>query len=737
MAEVFRARQHGAAGAEREVVLKQVLPFAADDPTHVELFIAEARLTLKLSHGNIVQVFEFGEAEGRYFLAMEFVDGVSLGDVLRDAERAGLPKLPPAIAIAVMQQVCRGLQYAHTRKDEKGRALHIVHRDVSPDNVLLGYDGQVKLADFGIARAAMVGRAKTDPGVFRGKFAYSAPEQARAEEVDGRADVYAVGVVLSQCLLGFNPQKELALKIASGAERVPAFPPSLAGPALAKLIDTALEPLPDARTPSALALEQQLSQWAAKNPVLEGHDLIVEFLAWLYPQAAQQRGHEASAAMRAWLAEGGARPPVATLAPGVMAAPTAARKRATDLVSPPVDLARASTLELPIEERSTEPLPTDVKSPSLKREARALALVVGTVLAVAAGVWAIGGFEEDPTAMKAIDVVEAAPPAANRATVRPPSVPVVVPASPTPKTPVPSTPAKPSVPDLPMEGLGSPSNVVLSSLTHAVDLSQAGFGMQPEDPNAPWALRTTFARSVPNSQPGVLFAALLDENRQLVKLTTVGSEWRPMEGKSARLFMMNPGSTYGIRTYDVALGTQASGVWVDQPGKRRTSVAFDALSGVDTRRFVLSALDAHVSQTITLRGAPGFSVAPVVACFINQRDVGRLDMPVHQLLLEVDKPVTLREVSRVAFVVPTTPGVPELRAIVEVVPGAVKRSSAGPQKVVSLEQQADEEESSGLIAENKQDWVEAAKRYDACFQLMPTRKRCEKASLAAQARIRR
>jgi hypothetical protein len=414
---------------------------------------------------------------------------------------------------------------------------------------------------------------------------------------------------------------------------------------------------------------------------------------------------------------------VVTVAPG-RPAPTVTRHRATDL-------ARAPTLELPLDDRPTAPvLNPELKGAGLGRELRAGALVLATLAVVGGGVWASGGFEEDPAAMKALEMREAAPtPNFGPTAVLPRSKPV----APVEAPQLRAQASKPSVPELPMEAIGSPSKVVLSSLTHGVDVLHSGFAMQPEKPDAPWALRTVISRSQPTlSRPGVLFAAVLDEQQQLLKLSVVGKDWKAIEGKSARLFSMNAGAMSAL--YDVALGTKASGVWVDQPGKRRANVAPDALSGVDVRRYLLSDLAAWQSQTLTLRGAPGFALAPVVACFLNHEEFPRGDLPAHQVLLELDKPVTVRNVGSIAFVVPTLAGAPERRAIVEVEPGPLKRAGATV-RTPSLEEQADEEESSGLMAEKDSDWVRAASHYDACRIIAPTRERCARAAAAAHARI--
>ncbi|QDE90572.1 serine/threonine protein kinase [Myxococcus xanthus] len=205
MAETWRARLLGAAGVTKSVLIKKVLPEYANDEAFVSMFISEARISATLSHGAIAQVFDFGKVDGQYFLAMELVEGHPLNRILKRALRSGYHSLPVPIAVFIAMEMCRGLHYAHTRNDEKGEPLGIVHRDISPDNVLIGYEGQVKIVDFGIAKARSLRSFNTEPGVVKGKYLFFSPEQARGEAVDARTDVWATGVVLFQMLCGRLP----------------------------------------------------------------------------------------------------------------------------------------------------------------------------------------------------------------------------------------------------------------------------------------------------------------------------------------------------------------------------------------------------------------------------------------------------------------------------------------------------------------------------------------------------
>ncbi|WP_253987232.1 protein kinase domain-containing protein [Pyxidicoccus xibeiensis] len=264
MAEIYRARMTAAAGVTKPVVIKKILPRYAGNGAFVSMFVNEARIAAGLSHGNIAQVFDFGEVDGQYFIAMEFVDGHPLSRVLRRAREKGLYTVPQPLAVLIAVEVLEGLAYAHTRLDERGRPLHIVHRDVSPQNVLLGYEGQVKLVDFGIAKARLAGRDETDDGEMRGKFSYFAPEQARGRELDARTDVFAAGVILYEMLCGRLPfegkLEDVLRKLAQGDFPRPRdLNPDLPA-ALERILLTALAVERDQRYTTAEAFAEALTR---------------------------------------------------------------------------------------------------------------------------------------------------------------------------------------------------------------------------------------------------------------------------------------------------------------------------------------------------------------------------------------------------------------------------------------------------------------------------------------------
>jgi len=200
MAEVYLGEATGVEGFKKRVAIKRVLPHLAQNENFIRMFLDEARLSARLNHANIVSVFDISARDDTYFLIMEFVDGANLKKILdslqRRSQRFTLPE-----AIYVCAEACRGLSYAHELQDENGRALGIVHRDISPPNILLTKLGEVKVADFGLAKAGTQ-LSQTDPGVVKGKFSYLSPEAANGKEVDARADIFSLGIVLWEMLAG-------------------------------------------------------------------------------------------------------------------------------------------------------------------------------------------------------------------------------------------------------------------------------------------------------------------------------------------------------------------------------------------------------------------------------------------------------------------------------------------------------------------------------------------------------
>ncbi len=267
MATVYAAKQHGAAGFERLVVVKRVHRHLLRDPSFYDMFRDEARVASLIRHPNVVSVADVVEGEGELFLVMDYVESAALSTLWRAAAERG-ERLPPAVAVRIVADTLAGLHAAHEVVDLRGEPLHVVHRDVSPQNIIVGIDGVSRLLDFGIAKAAHR-IAETQSGGLKGKLAYMAPEGIRGESVDRRADLFAAGVVLHEALTGqrlFEGENELdTLRRVSEAHFVP---PSVAVPGLPRALDgviaRALTPLPSQRFPTAAAFLEALE--AALHP---------------------------------------------------------------------------------------------------------------------------------------------------------------------------------------------------------------------------------------------------------------------------------------------------------------------------------------------------------------------------------------------------------------------------------------------------------------------------------------
>ena len=267
MAEVYLALSGDLPGFRTLVVVKRILPHLASNAQFIRMFLDEARLAALLDHPNIVRIIEVGHDGEDYFLVMELVQGKPLSAVLRKAARERRPPTP-ALTSYLISQAAHGLSYAHTLTDGDGRPLGVVHRDVSPQNVLLSFEGGVKMIDFGVARA--FGRvAHTSPGGLKGKIDYMSPEQASAEEVDHRADVFALGVVLWEALTGrrlFRRETELATMRAIVDDPIP-HPSEIVSlpPELDAIVMRALRKRKDARFASASEMASALEQFAFSN----------------------------------------------------------------------------------------------------------------------------------------------------------------------------------------------------------------------------------------------------------------------------------------------------------------------------------------------------------------------------------------------------------------------------------------------------------------------------------------
>src|SRR5262245_34946829 len=237
MAEVYKGRIQGPAGFERVFVVKRILPHLSDDASFIKMFVEEAKLSARLNHPNIVHIFELGAVEGEYFISMEDIRGHDLSATMRAIWKALGPPRPELVSY-IGREACRGLAYAHSLTDENGRPLGMIHRDVSPSNVMLSYEGSVKMLDFGIAKALVDGAEPTKGGTLKGKYAYMAPEQTEGDNIDNRSDIFACGTVLHEVLTGrrlFKGQNDV--QTIERVRRCEVPRPSLQNPAVPPELD--------------------------------------------------------------------------------------------------------------------------------------------------------------------------------------------------------------------------------------------------------------------------------------------------------------------------------------------------------------------------------------------------------------------------------------------------------------------------------------------------------------------
>jgi len=268
MAEIYRAVGVTADGAEQPVAIKRLLPAFTADDQFVVMLVDEARITAMLEHPNIARVYEFGVVDDEYFLAMEFIDGVDLRSaVLRSRERD--TALPPDIAAYTVELALRGLHHAHEQRGEDGAPLDIIHRDFSPSNILLSYGGEVKLIDFGIAKAKM-SRAITRHGVIKGKLKYMSPEQTHGKRLDRRSDVFAAGAVLYSAVTShppFHAPDDASLMLAVREQQPDPASHSADGldADFDAIVERALKKRPEERFPDARVFADALAAWRERR----------------------------------------------------------------------------------------------------------------------------------------------------------------------------------------------------------------------------------------------------------------------------------------------------------------------------------------------------------------------------------------------------------------------------------------------------------------------------------------
>lgn len=305
MATVWAARMKGTRGFSKIVAIKTMLPALSSDPRFEKMFLSEAELASRIKHPNVCEILDLGEQGGVLYLAMEWIDGESLVTLLGDCERSE-QRVPFAAAAQIGADAARGLHAAHELKDESGELVGVVHRDVSPHNILVTYDGLVKIVDFGVAKAvARSDHQATNAGHLKGKVQFMAPEQAYCDEVDRRTDVFALGIVLYQLTTGHHPfraDNELATlaritspePVPAPEARVPDYPPELSAVLL-----KALAKSPDERFASMRDLADALDSVAAKLGDVGGANGIEAFVREALAPRREARAAQLKEARRA------------------------------------------------------------------------------------------------------------------------------------------------------------------------------------------------------------------------------------------------------------------------------------------------------------------------------------------------------------------------------------------------------------------------------------------------------
>src|SRR5262245_32695682 len=296
-AEIYKARLEGIGGFQRTFAIKRILPNLSQNGEYIAMLVDEAKVAGLLSHANIVQILDLGQVDGIWYIAMEYVHGRDLGAVLRRAKKKGLCLPVPHTAFVAIE-LLKGLEYAHQRQVMRGGrpvALNIIHRDVSPPNVLLSFQGEVKLTDFGIARASLKAM-ETVSGIVKGRFDYMSPEQAAgSKDLDQRSDLFSVGVVLYEMLTGHHPfrtDNEIGTieRVRTG-KYVPVSQRNAEVPfTLEAIVDRALQVNREDRFPTATAFKEALDKFFHDAGFIFTHATLASYVRGLFPEAATRPG---------------------------------------------------------------------------------------------------------------------------------------------------------------------------------------------------------------------------------------------------------------------------------------------------------------------------------------------------------------------------------------------------------------------------------------------------------------
>jgi serine/threonine protein kinase len=304
MAMVWAARQRGSRGFQKIVAVKTMLPKLSEDPQFEKMFLDEASLASRIQHPNVVEVLDLGEQDGVLFIAMEWLDGVPLNQMMKAAKLAS--GIPLDVAVHFLTHAAEGLHAAHELKDDKGRSIGLVHRDVSPQNIIVGYDGFTKMVDFGLAKATALGDGATRAGQLKGKISYMAPEQVRGDSLDRRADLFALGVVLYAVTTGKHPfrrESEGATLFAiSSPDPAPAPSKFIEGypEKLEAVLMKAIAKDPNDRYSTALEMARALEETLPEAERVHGGERVGRFVNELLgTQREEQRAQLAEALRRA------------------------------------------------------------------------------------------------------------------------------------------------------------------------------------------------------------------------------------------------------------------------------------------------------------------------------------------------------------------------------------------------------------------------------------------------------
>jgi serine/threonine-protein kinase len=289
MGEIFLAKQKGPTGYQKLVAVKRLLPHLTDEQDIIDMFFDEARIAALLDHPNIAQIYDLGEERGEYYLAMEYVHGENLRTIGQRAADTG-KGIPLSLKCRIVAEAAAALDFAHYAKGPNGQPLQVIHRDVSPPNVIVGFNGVVKLVDFGVAKAANK-VTRTASGIIKGKYAYMSPEQARDQDLDHRSDIFSLGILFYELLTGTRlfkrPNDTATLKAVVGEE---VKPPSLIVKGIPKAVDAvvlkALERKREARFQSAGAMREAINAFLDKQKLKATQAQLGAFMKELFPEKA-------------------------------------------------------------------------------------------------------------------------------------------------------------------------------------------------------------------------------------------------------------------------------------------------------------------------------------------------------------------------------------------------------------------------------------------------------------------